>query len=117
MKLRARILLASCLWLAGCGVIDHMTGEDRAREIRRLGLPARARVLQMWDTGMTVNESPVVGLRLEVHDGGHDPFLAETKALIGRLDLYLVHPGLEVPVKYDPNNHTRVALDIYDGRR
>jgi hypothetical protein len=98
-------------------LIDHMTGEDRANEIRKTGKPARARVLKIWDTGTTVNDNPIVGMRLEVHAEGVEPFEAETKALIGRLDIPQIQPGAEVNVKYDPNDHTRVALDIYEQRK
>lgn len=98
-------------------LIDHMTGEDHANEIRRTGTSARARVLKIWDTGTTLNDNPIVGMRLEVHAAGVEPFEAETKALIGRLDIPQIQPGAEVDVKYDPNDHTRVALDIYEPRK
>jgi len=94
-----------------------MTGEDEAKAIRKTGSPARARVLQIWDTGMSLNNNPIVGFRLEVHAEGVEPFKAETKAVIGRLDIPQIQPGADLPVKYDPNHHTRVALDIYTDRR
>ncbi|HXH41443.1 MAG TPA: hypothetical protein VNN08_22640 [Thermoanaerobaculia bacterium] len=119
MKWRSLVLLVPCILLCGCvmRLVDHMTGEDRANEIRRVGRPARARVLQIWDTGMSLNENPIVGLRLEVHADGIEPFRAETKAVIGRLDIPRIQPGAELYVKYDPQDHTRVALDIYEQRK
>ena len=90
---------------------------DQANEIRKTGRPARGRVLKIWDTGMSLNDSPIVGFRLEVHAEGVEPFEAETRALIGRLDVPQIQPGAELPVKYDPNDHTRVALDIYEKRK
>jgi hypothetical protein len=119
MKLRSLVLLLPCLLLCGCvmGLIDHMTGEEQANAIRKTGKPAKARVLRIWDTGMTLNENPIVGLRLEVHAEGIEPFEAETKALIGRLDIPQIQPGAELSVKYDPGDHTRVALDIYERRK
>jgi hypothetical protein len=94
-------------------LINHMTGEDHAAEIRRTGRPAMARVLKIWDTGMSLNDNPVVGFRLSVHPEGLEPFEAETRAVIGRLDVPQIQPGAELPVKYDPNDHSRVALDLY----
>ena len=103
------------LLLCGCmtTLVDHMTGEDAAKAIRAAGSPARARVLRIWDTGMSLNNDPIVGFRLEVHAEGVAPFQAETKAVIGRLDIPQIQPGADVPVRYDPNDHKRVALDLY----
>jgi hypothetical protein len=97
-------------------LVDHMTGEDEAKAIRKTGSAARARVLQIWDTGMTLNHDPVVRFRLEVHAEGVEPFEATTNAVIGRLDIPQIQPGADLPVKYDPHDHTRVALDLYTGR-
>jgi len=66
---------------------------------------------------MSVNHDPIVGFRLEVHAEGVEPFEAETKAVIGRLDIPQIQPGADLPVKYDPKDHKRVALDIYTDRR
>jgi len=98
-------------------LIDRMTGEDQAALIREHGTAATARVLELRDTGMTLNENPVVSMRVEVHADGVEPFEATVKALVGRLDVPLVQPGALLPVKYDPSDHTRVALDMYERRR
>lgn len=95
-------------------MIDRMTGEDEARLIRKNGAPAMAEVLELKDTGMTLNENPVVSLRVMVRPEGVPPFEATMKALVGRLDVPRVQPGAMLPVKYDPNDHTRVALDMYE---
>jgi hypothetical protein len=119
MTSRYIAVLALCLLLCGCvmRLVDHMTGEDQANEIRKTGRPATARVLKIWDTGITLNGNPVVGFRLKVYGDGIEPFDAETKALIGRLDVPRIQPGTELSVMYDPEDHTRVALDIYDRRK
>jgi len=119
MKLRSIFLLIPSILLCGCmmRLIDHMTGEDQANEIRKTGKPGTARVLKIWDKGITLNGNPVVGMRLKVHAEGIEPFEAETKALIGRLDIPQIQPGAELSVRYDPEDHTRVALDIYDERK
>lgn len=95
-------------------MIDRMTGEDEARLIRKSGTTATARVLELRDTGMTLNENPVVSLRVMVQPDGLPPFEATMKALVGRLDVPRVQPGAILPVKYDPNDHARVALDMYE---
>ncbi len=119
MTRRALVLLTGCLLLSGCvlHLIDRMTGEDQANLIRKTGTSGTARVLELRDTGMTLNDNPVVSMRVEVHADGVEPFEATMKALVGRLDVPLVQPGSVLPVKYDPNDHTRVALDMYEQRR
>jgi len=119
MKWRPLALLFFCCLFSGCvlHLVDRMTGEDEAARIRESGAPATARVLELRDTGMTLNENPVVRMRVEVHADGIEPFEATMRALVGRLDVPLVQPGAVLPVKYDPNDHTRVALDMYETRR
>jgi hypothetical protein len=119
MKLRSLAFVIPLILLTGCvfRLIDHMTGEDQAKQIRSIGIPATARVLRIWDTGMTLNDNPIVGLRLEVHAEGVEPYEVETRALIGRLDIPQIQPGAQLQVKVDPNDHSRVALDIYKERK
>lgn len=116
MRLRFFGLLIPIILATGCvtRMIDHMTGEDQANEIRKIGVSATARIVKIWDTGVTVNENPVVGMRLRVLPADGDPFEAETRALIGRLEVPQVQPGAEVMVKYDPKDRSRVALDRED---
>jgi hypothetical protein len=95
-------------------MIDNLTGEKQAREIRAIGESAQAKVLRIWDTGMTVNKNPVVGFLLEVYPIGQPAYQAETKGIISRLDIPQIQPGAILQVKFDPDNPSRVALDIYE---
>ena len=99
--------------LAGCGIIDHYTGGDVAREIMATGIPATAKVLRIWETGVMINNNPVVGFLLEVYAEGLEPYEAETKALISILAIPRIQPGAVLPVKYDPNDPSRIALDLH----
>ena len=100
------------LLVGGCSIIDHYTGEDTARQIRAEGLPATAKVLSIWDTGVMLNNNPVVGFLLEVYAEGLAPWQAETRALISILEIPRIQPGAVLPVMYDPNDPSRVALDL-----
>jgi len=42
-------------------MIDNYTGEDVAKPVRENGVPASAKVLEIWDTGVRLNDNPVVG--------------------------------------------------------
>jgi hypothetical protein len=97
----------------GCAIADRFTGEREAKQIRAVGVPADATIVKIWDTGVTVNNDPVVGFLLEVHpDGpGQAPFQAKTKALVSRLAVPRVQPGAHLRVSFDPKDTTRVAVD------
>lgn len=114
-KVLLAVTLAACS-LGACvtSLVNRLTGEDEAREIRATGEAAQALVLEIWDTGVTVNENPVVGFRLEVYPPDRPSYEAETKALISRLDIPQIQPGAMLPVKFDPEDPQRVALDVYE---
>lgn len=105
------LVVASTMLLAtGCAAIDRMTGMDQARELAQRGEPARAKVLEIWDTGMTLNEDPVVGMRLLVTPSSGEPYEVETKGLVPRLQVCQVQPGNDIAVRVDPADHARVSL-------
>jgi hypothetical protein len=106
--------LAMILALTGCAVIDRMSGVADARDLQAHGESATAKILRIWDTGMTVNEDPVVGFLLEVRRADRPVYEARTKLRISRLDISQIQPGSVVPVRVDPRDPTHVALDIYE---
>src|ERR1700679_3193221 len=74
-------------WLTGCGMMFRgLTGESQANELRAQGVRGEAVVQRLWDTGITVNDDPVVGLQVEVRRSGHAPYEASIpKTLVSRL--------------------------------
>jgi hypothetical protein len=110
----ARLLLAAAVVSGGCAITNKMSGVSEARAIQSIGEPAKATVLQVWDTGITVGNDPVVGLRLTVDRPGQAPYDAViAKSLVSRVHVPQVQPGSHVPVKVDPRDPARVALDLY----
>ena len=105
---------AISICFACASMIGSFTGEEVAKEIREKGLPAKARVLKIWETGVRVNDDPVVGFLLEIDAEGMEPYEAETKALISILWIPQIQPGAVLPVKYDPEDPSRIALDIFE---
>jgi hypothetical protein len=81
------------------------------RRVLRGGQRGEAVILDIWDTGMTINESPVVGFHLEVQPLSGSPFEAKTERLISRLQVHEFQPGARVPVRYNPRSK-KVALDL-----
>jgi hypothetical protein len=74
------------------------------------GISAQATILKIWDTGVTLNDNPQVGMLLEVQPAGQQPFRVEMKSIISRIALPQIQPGQVVPVRYDPENPSKIAL-------
>ena len=81
------------------------------RSLQTRGLQAQATILEIRDTGTTVNNSPLVHLKLQVEPGDRPGFEADTELLINRLQVPQIQPGVKVAVRYDPRSHA-VALDM-----
>lgn len=118
----ARRRFAQCLLVVmleaatGCtAIVDQFSGRSEACDILRTGRPATAKIIDVIDTGITVNQIYfVVEFVLEVYPEKEAPFQARSKAMINRLEVPQAQPGRIVPVKYDPQQRDRVALDLWD---
>jgi hypothetical protein len=100
--------------LAGCAMIDRMSGVAEAKRLQASGVAASARVVEIWDTGITVNQDPVIGLKVEVTRADGTTYAATIpKSLISRLDVPRFQPGSVVDVRIDPQDPMKVALDAY----
>lgn len=95
-------------------MIDRVGGRAEACAILAIGTPATGTIARLIDTGTTINDDPVVEFVIRVVPEGGKPYEARTKALVSRLDVPAVQPGRVVPVKYDPANPARIALDLWD---
>jgi len=74
------------------------------------GIDAPARVLKVWDTGVSINDNPQVGLLLEVSPTGAMPFQVKAKTIVSRLNAALVQPGIAAEVRFDPNKPQRLQI-------
>ena len=115
MKTIFALLLA--VLFTGCAVADRMSGVSEARRIQEAGTPATARILKIWDTGITVNDDPVIGLEVEIAREDGSAYTATIpKSLISRLDVPQFQPGMSVGVRIDPQDPAKVAIDVYKYR-
>jgi hypothetical protein len=85
------------------------------QKLLKYGTPAQAKVMEVHDTGVTVNNNPQVKLLLEVQPPIGVPYLVETRTIISRLQPDLYRPGMTIPVKIDLNNKNKVAIDLSGG--
>ena len=111
----AKHWLAAFLFLTtGCALIDRMSGVAETKALQQTGVAAEATIVQIWDTGITVNDGPVIGMEVEVYPAEGEPWRATIpKSLISRLDVPRFQPGQIVKVRFDPMDRSRVALDEY----
>jgi len=108
------LLLLTLLSLTGCSMIDRLSGVSDTKALQTTGTAAKATILRIWDTGITVNEDPVIGMDIQVYPAEGETWRATIpKSLISRLDIPRIQPGQVVPVRFDPQNPQRVALDMY----
>ena len=99
-----------CMGLTGC--FGTYFGTTMPRNLQEHGIAAKATILQIWDTGWTVNDNPVVGMRVKVQPADRPAFESTIKRYaISRLEVAQVQPGRIIPVRFDPNDPTAVAVD------
>jgi hypothetical protein len=105
-------LLLSLAGLAlGCSMFD--TGMSEAKDLQRVGLPAQAEILAIGETGLTVNDNPVITLDVEVRPADRPPYQATIKRLlVSRLEVPQFQPGRVIPVRFDPKDPSRVSFDL-----
>ena len=108
------LFLLAAMAASGCAIANKMSGVSEARAIQKIGEPAVGTVIDVWDTGITVNDDPVIGLRLSVERSGQQPYVAViNKSLVSRVHVPQFQPGWRVPLRIDPHDPARVAIDVY----
>lgn len=82
-----------------------------ASRLRKIGLPGKARILEVRDTGVTINNSPQLKLILEVKNSYGQTYTTHCRVLVSRINPWAYSPGMEMPVKIDPKNEKNVVID------
>lgn len=75
-----------------------------------VGRPARARIDDMEETGVTVGTSFLVRFRLTVLPPGEPAYAASCSDLVPRLAIGGFSPGAEIDVMVDPDDPVRVTV-------
>lgn len=96
--------------------VRRIMGADR--KLIATGIPGTAVVLDVRDTGVTINHTTaVLEARLQVTIPGQAPYEATAEVKMGRMSWGGLQPGMTVPVKVDPQNPARVAIDWHAQQR
>lgn len=85
-----------------------------SRRLAKSGFATTARVVEVSDTGVTVNNAPQVKMVLEVTPPNGGSYLVETKQLISRLQTSMYQPGNMIPVLIDLNDRNSIVIN-YEG--
>ena len=85
--------------------------EARNNRLRRRGQAAEATILEVSETGITVQDNyPLAKLRLRVEPAGGEPYEVTTKCLINRFEIPAYQPGRRISVLVDPKDSRKVAV-------
>ena len=82
--------------------------------LQKTGIPAVATILEVRDTGVTVNNNPQVKLVLEVRNNLGHKYTTSCRTMVSRINPFAFQPGMQVRVKIDPRNEQNVVID-YSG--
>ncbi len=83
------------------------------QDVLKTGLSGQATVLQVWQTGLQVNDQPQVGMLLQIEVPGYESYQVEHKMVVPIIHIPQFQPGVTLPVRVDPANLKRIALDVY----
>jgi hypothetical protein len=83
-----------------------------SNRLQKTGIAGTARIMEVKDTGVTINNNPQVKLILEVKNSFGQRYTAQCRVLVSRINPFAYQPGMEVPVKIDPKNEQNVVLDL-----
>jgi len=86
-----------------------------SNKLLRTGVRAKAKIIKVWDTGVTVNKNPQVGLLLDVTPPHKMPYQTETRQIISRLNPSVYQAGMEVDVRIDPDDEKKIAIENIGG--
>lgn len=84
-------------------------GKFEKEHIRRTGMPAKATIVSVWDTGTRLNDQPLVRIELDVQPPYDSRFTTTVEYVMSYSDLQHLQPGGRVPVYYIEGT-TDVAL-------
>ena len=92
-----------------------MKGQQDRQRILMTGIPAQAQVMNLMQTGMLVNNNPQCQVVLGVHPQGGQPYQTTVTMILPMVAIPPVQPGAWVPVKIEPTNPMKVAIDGLGG--
>lgn len=81
-----------------------------ARRLKNTGVPCKAKILEVHDTNITINNNPQLKLVIEVKNDLGQMYTATCKMIVSRLNPGHFKPGMEIAIKIDPKNEKNVIV-------
>lgn len=91
------------------GAIKDMAGGNH--DLANTGDIASAIVISMRDTGVTINDQPMVAFDLEVRPEGGTSYFIAHRASMPRLLVGAILPGAHLPIYVDRHDRGRILID------
>lgn len=105
------LITAIVLGATGFFLFRLFKGMSQNSGLVKTGVPAPAVILDVQDTGVSMNNSMQARLTLQVTPANRPPFQAVATTFVNRFQVGLLVPGASVQVKYDPNDITKIAVE------
>ncbi|MEH6764950.1 MAG: hypothetical protein V7655_10660 [Aequorivita antarctica] len=86
------------IFLIGAGI----TTRNKKNNLLKNGKEAPAKIIRVYETGTTVNDSYLMGFELKVMPKRTPKFLTTTEQLVSQLRVHEFEAGKKVLVAYDP---------------
>lgn len=109
IMLGVAVLYVVIVWFFWLGpTLEH-------KRLISVGVPAQGTILEIHDTGTTVNKDPLVKLLMEVRLPGTAPYKVQSRTVISRLNVAHFTPGTPVGLRVDPKNLQKVIIESVGG--
>ncbi len=82
------------------------------RRLQMTGIPGKAKILEVHETNITINNNPQVKLVMELKNNVGEIYTTACKTIVSKLRPVHFQPGKEVNVKIDPKNAKNVIIDF-----
>ena len=107
------VRLMGGIWI-GVGLLLLVIGQKAAagaahrRQLLQTGKAGEATILEVADTGVTINNSPRVRIKVRIEVPGEAPIEASTAMMVSRVNV--PRPGEVYTVRFDPKNPNDFAF-------
>ncbi|MDD1683563.1 MAG: hypothetical protein LUO98_06990 [Methanoregula sp.] len=103
------LLFSFCILFAILLFGSFVVGSREKERIKKTGIPAKATILSVSETGTRINDQPLVRIGLEVQPPYESRFTTTVEYVLSYAVLPQIRPGDKVPVYYIEGT-TEVAL-------
>ncbi len=104
------VITIAVLGVTGFFLYRMFKGMGQNSNLMANGVMAPAMILNVQDTGASLNDKPQAAITLQVNPPGQAPFQAVSTMFIDRFQVGMLIPGAQVQVKYDPANPSKVVI-------